>query len=102
MFITQHSGAFVPLCAATAAEKGQVMCGGSNVGGRGQTLTVQTFPALFACLLENAWAGRGFGAANRTASVSFSDMQIKSIILVTALLRCGRDSVGECQRIKRD
>lgn len=36
-----------------------------------------------------------FDAANRTASVSFSDMQISSIILVRALLRCVRDPVGE-------
>lgn len=91
--VTQHSGAFVRLCAAVAAEKSQVVCGGSHVGGRGRTLAVQTFPALF------AWAGRGFGAANRTASMSFSDMQIESIILVTALLRCGWDPVGECRRI---
>lgn len=56
----------------------------------GGTPTVQTFPALF----SRGQAG-AFGAANRTAPVSFSDMQISSIILVRALLRCVRDPVGE-------
>lgn len=47
-------------------------------------------------------AGRGLGAANRTASESLSHMQIKSIILVSALLRCERDAAGESRRIKKE
>lgn len=56
----------------------------------GGTPTVQTFPALF----SRGQAG-AFGAANRTTPVSFSDMQISSIILVRELLRCVWDPVGE-------